>query len=155
MRLALLTLFLTSLPAAGAEPFHPPLIRDFLGLNVHTVQFRPDLYRPICRLLRDYHPVQWDLGDDSAHPTTFPLAANRVDWSTLYGQWTKTGYEVDACLMFDESHEKAATGLARTLRRFASKPELRASMRAAARRAAMPVWRDTITHFREVLEERG
>ena len=63
--------------------------------------FKPDLYRPICRLLRDHHPVHWDTGDDSAHPTTFPLAANKVDWSTLYGQWTKTGYEVDACLMFE------------------------------------------------------
>ena len=101
MRPLLLALcLLTALPLA-AEPFHPPLMRDFIGLNVHTVQFKPDLYRPVCRLLRDYHPVHWDTGDDSAHPTTFPLAANKVDWSTLYGQWTKTGYEVDACLMFE------------------------------------------------------
>ena len=77
-------------------------MRDFMGLNVHTVAFKPDLYKPICRLLRDYHPIDWDFGSDSSRPTTFPLAANGVDWSRLYGVWTAAGYEVDACLMFDK-----------------------------------------------------
>jgi hypothetical protein len=35
-----------------------PLVRDFLGVNGHTIQFRPKLYRPVCRLARDYHPVE-------------------------------------------------------------------------------------------------
>jgi len=78
-----------------------PLIRDFMGLNVHTVQFKPALYAPVCRLLRDYHPMEWDVGKDTSHPTTFPMAINRVDWGALYGVWTKAGYDVDACLMFD------------------------------------------------------
>src|SRR4051794_11268686 len=38
-----------------------PLFRDFMGLNVHSVVFKPDVYKPVCRLLRDYHPVVWDL----------------------------------------------------------------------------------------------
>src|SRR5690349_16549502 len=74
-----------------------PLMRDFMGLNVHTVQFKPDLYAPVCRLLRDYHPMGWDLiNDDPARRTTFPMAANGVDWGTLYGSWVKAGFDVDA-----------------------------------------------------------
>ena len=84
-------------PAAAAAPFHPPLMKDVIGLNVHTVQFKPDLYQPVCRLLRDYHPMDWDTTRDTSKPTQFPFAANRVDWSKLYGDWTRRGYEVDAC----------------------------------------------------------
>jgi hypothetical protein len=34
-----------------------PLMREFIGINGHTVQFKPDRYQPGCRLVRDYHPV--------------------------------------------------------------------------------------------------
>src|SRR5574341_811514 len=77
-----------------------PLVRDFLGINGHTVQFRPKLYRPICRLVRDYHPVEWDLGKDSDFATTFPFARNRVDWNQVYGSWVAEGVEVNCSLMF-------------------------------------------------------
>jgi hypothetical protein len=40
----------------AAEPPRP-LMRDFIGINGHTVQFKPALYQPVCRLVRDYHPV--------------------------------------------------------------------------------------------------
>ena len=86
---------------AAAESVPRPLMRDFMGLNVHTVQFKPALYAPVCRLLRDYHPMDWDVGGDPTRPTTFPMAANGVDWKSLYGGWTRAGYEIDACLMFD------------------------------------------------------
>lgn len=76
-------------------------MRDFLGLNVHTVQFKPKLYAPVCRLLRDYHPVPWDIGDNASKAPVFPMAANGVDWNALYGTWTKAGFDVDACLMFN------------------------------------------------------
>ncbi|MGA2499383.1 MAG: hypothetical protein ABSH20_16710 [Tepidisphaeraceae bacterium] len=76
-----------------------PLMRDFIGLNTHTVQFKPELYKPVCRLLRNYHPAEWDLGKDTAVPPPFPEAKNRVNWSTLYGAWTKAGYEIDSTLM--------------------------------------------------------
>lgn len=87
-------------PKAADRP--APLMRDFMGLNVHTVQFKPDLYAPVCRRLRDYHPVSWDVGEKPANATTFPFAANRVDWGSLYGSWIRAGFEVDACLMFDQ-----------------------------------------------------
>jgi serine/threonine-protein kinase ATR len=96
-----LFVFFFSLCAGAADAPPRPVMRDFMGLNVHTVQFKPALYAPVCRLLRDYHPMEWDVGKDTSHVTTFPLAINRVDWNELYGKWSKAGYEVDACVMFD------------------------------------------------------
>ena len=65
-----------------AEDARPrPLMKDFIGLNVHTVQFKPELYAPVARVLRNYHPIKWDFGDDTSAATTFPLAANRVNWA--------------------------------------------------------------------------
>ena len=89
---------------ARAEQPHngkPPL-KDFLGLNVHTVLFKPELYRPVTKLLRDYHPFGWDAGEETAVLPPFPMAKNGVDWGTLYRDWTKAGYRVDVSLMFDE-----------------------------------------------------
>ena len=43
-----------------------PRLRDFIGINGHTVQFKPELYQPVGRLVRDYHPVEWDLGANPA-----------------------------------------------------------------------------------------
>jgi hypothetical protein len=78
-----------------------PLMRNFIGINGHTVQFKPDLYRPVCGLVRDYHPVEWDLGKDSAELPGFPLAKNGVDWNQVYGSWRANGWNIDACLMFE------------------------------------------------------
>jgi hypothetical protein len=90
-------------PPATAPHRQAPVMRDLMGLNVHTVQFKPDLYAPVCRRLRDYHPLGWDLvGDDPGHLTKFPMAANGVDWGALYGSWVKAGFDVDACVMFDQ-----------------------------------------------------
>jgi hypothetical protein len=79
-----------------------PLMRDFIGLNGHTVQFKPDLYAPVAKRVRDYHPVRWDLGEQTDSATKFPFAQNGVDWGSLYGKWKKAGFRIDACLMFDE-----------------------------------------------------
>lgn len=78
-----------------------PLMRDFIGINGHTVQFKPDLYRSVCGLVRDYHPVEWDLGKDSAELPGFPLAKNGVDWNQVYGSWCAKDWKVDVCLMFE------------------------------------------------------
>jgi len=86
---------------ASAAEKPRPLMRDFMGLNGHTVQFRPDLYAPVAKLIRDYHPLEWDLGQDTAFVTTFPFARNRVDWSKVYGSWVQAGLRVNASLMFD------------------------------------------------------
>ncbi|MCA1946749.1 MAG: hypothetical protein LDL55_01355 [Armatimonadetes bacterium] len=92
------TLALAATLAASPKP----VLRDFIGLNVHTVLFKPELYKPVARLLRNYHPASWDLGDDPRNPTPLPKAQNGVDWKDLYGSWVKEGYEVDATLMFEE-----------------------------------------------------
>ena len=106
--LALLTATLGSFATtATAADQVKPLMKDFIGINGHTVQFKPDLYKPVCTVVRDYHPVEWDLGHETDVPTTFPLARNRVDWSQVYGSWKKAGYTVDASLMF-ESIKQAA-----------------------------------------------
>ncbi len=91
-------------PSAAADPpaAKRPLLRDFLGLNGHTVQFRPELYKPVCRLVRDYHPFDWDVGGDSSFPPPFPLARNKVDWGKVYGSWKDAGYDTDVCLMVDQ-----------------------------------------------------
>jgi hypothetical protein len=78
-----------------------PLMRDFIGLNGHTVQFKPELYQPVCRLARDYHPVEWDLGRTTGELPPFPFAKNRVDWSKVYGDWRERGWDINACLMFE------------------------------------------------------
>jgi serine/threonine-protein kinase ATR len=72
-----------------------------MGVNGHTVQFRPELYQPVATLVRDYHPVEWDLGKDTDFATQFPLARNGVDWSSVYGSWNKAGWRIDVSLMFE------------------------------------------------------
>ncbi len=84
----------------GAEKLRP-LMRDFIGINGHTVQFKPELYAPVAKLVRVYHPVGWDLGDDTDFTTTFPFARNRVDWSRVYGAWRAHDLRIHACLQFD------------------------------------------------------
>jgi hypothetical protein len=78
-----------------------PLMRDFIGINGHTVAFKPELYRPVCGWVRDYHPVQWDLGKETAQLPEFPLAKNGVDWNLVYGSWRAQGWNIDACLQFE------------------------------------------------------
>jgi len=79
----------------------PPLFKDFMGLNGHTVQFRPQLYTPVANLVRDYHPAEWDLGKDSRSLPPWPQARNGVDWNQVYGSWRKAGWHIDASIMFE------------------------------------------------------
>jgi hypothetical protein len=77
------------------------LFKDFMGLNSHTIQFRPQLYRPIGDLVRDYHPAEWDLGKDSSSIPPWPRARNGVDWLQVYGGWRQAGWRIDGCIMFE------------------------------------------------------
>ncbi|CAN5286294.1 hypothetical protein BH23VER1_BH23VER1_30480 [soil metagenome] len=86
--------------AAGAD--ERPVFRDFLGLNGHTVQFKPGLYKPVCRIVRDYHPVKWDLGGDTEVLPEWPFAKNRVSWEDVYGSWNEAGLRISVCLIFDD-----------------------------------------------------
>src|SRR5689334_3051294 len=82
-RHSLLVLSVAALSIAHAFPASAvqarSLMRDFIGLNGHTVQFKPELYQPVCRLVRDYHPVEWDLNKTTQELPAFPLAKNGVD----------------------------------------------------------------------------
>ncbi len=84
----------------AAEPVRP-LMRDFIGINGHTVQFKPKLYQPVASLVRDYHPVEWDLGKDTDFVTPFPSARNGVDWRQVYGGWQREGWRTDVSLMIE------------------------------------------------------
>lgn len=90
-------------PATNAILMAPPKpdMGDFIGLNVHTVQFKPDLYRPVTRVLRNYHPLHWDTGDDTSTAPGFPMTKNGVDWTGLYGDWKKRGFTIDASVQFE------------------------------------------------------
>ena len=101
MRLLLLALLVMALPAWAADAAHEaPLMRDFMGINGHF-GFKPELYRPTCGLVRNYHPTIWDLGDDTSLAPDFPLARNKVNWADVYGSWKKEGYRIDACLQYE------------------------------------------------------
>lgn len=88
-------------PAAG--PTTRPLFRDFMGLCGHTINFKPTLYRPTGRLVRDYHSLSWDVGDDTSFSPPFPFARNRVDWSKVYGSWKAEGYETNVSIQFNQT----------------------------------------------------
>jgi len=103
VRSVLSLLCATAILACSAQetPKTKPLFREFMGLNGHTVQFKPQLYKQVCRVVRDYHPVEWDLGKDSDYKLDFPFARNRVNWEHVYGSWKKEGFDIDVCLMFE------------------------------------------------------
>jgi len=94
-RFALLLLLVAG-PLAAAER---TLVREFLGINGHFT-FKPELYAPVCRLVRNYHNISWDVaapGDD----ITVPRCRNGVDWQRdVYGPWQAAGFEADICLQF-------------------------------------------------------
>jgi len=86
---------------SAGEPETKPLFRDFMGINGHTVQFRPKLYAATCRLVRDYHSFSWDVGDETHYWPQFPFARNRVNWEKVYGSWKQEGFEIDVSIMFN------------------------------------------------------
>ena len=47
----LLPLFVSTAVLGAEKP--RPLMRDFMGLCGHTVQFKPQLYAPVTRLVRE------------------------------------------------------------------------------------------------------
>jgi hypothetical protein len=105
MRSALLVFLLPLLAIASSPAAEKPLMRDFMGINGHY-HFRPELYRPTSCLVRNYHPMPWDIGDDGGAEPLLPLSrmqidAGPVDWEKLYGSWKAEGYRIDASLQFE------------------------------------------------------
>jgi hypothetical protein len=96
------TLLLTLTQSGLAQTAPRPLFRDFVGLCGHTVQFKPELYQPVCRVVRDYHPVRWDLDKDTSVMPEWPFAKNRVSWEEVYRSWHDKGLRISVCLQFDD-----------------------------------------------------
>ena len=95
-----------------------PLFREFMGINGHTIQFKPLLYAPVCWAVRDYHPMEWDTGADTSFSPPFPFARNGVDWGKVYGDWKAVGYETDVCIMFNDRPAKAWKSLSQDARNY-------------------------------------
>ena len=86
-------------PAVMGEEHAKPLIKDFMGINGHF-HFRPNLYKQVCTLVRNYHNMDWDV-EKPGDPPTFPLCVNQVNWKEhVYGPWVEAGFEVDICAQF-------------------------------------------------------
>lgn len=90
----------TSAAPLRAQTPHPPMC-DFFGICGHTVQFKPELYAPVCTRVRDYHPVDWDLAAQTNQLPELPFAKNRVNWEQVYGDWARHQFRTDVCLQFD------------------------------------------------------
>ncbi len=124
----------------AAEPAAPekPRFREFMGLCGHTIQFKPTLYAPVCRAVRDYHPFEWDVGGDTSFAPRFPSARNGVDWGQVYGDWKAAGYETEVCIMFHNVPANTWIDLPRDARAYgrafaeAFGPSSRAKLVAAA-----------------------
>lgn len=74
-----------------------PLFKDFMGINGHFT-FKPELYNQVCRLVRNYHNIDWDVNQpgDNYNP---PYTVNGVNWKTdLYARLKNGGFETDICL---------------------------------------------------------
>lgn len=76
-----------------------PLMNELIGINGHF-GFKPELYKQVCRVVRNYHNLEWDVKQPGDKPT-FPVCVNRVDWkANVYGKWAKEGFETDICAQF-------------------------------------------------------
>jgi hypothetical protein len=104
--IAITAIFIGGQPhGSRADEHRPtrPLLGDLMGVNGHTIQFKPTLYAQVCRKVRDYHSFEWDMGRDTDFATRFPFARNGVNWDTVYGSWLKAGFETDVCVMFNNT----------------------------------------------------
>ncbi len=84
-----------------AEERPRPLMRDFMGLSVRAAQFRPELYAPVTRMVRDLHVLRRDVGDDTSAPLDFSSSGGRASWASLYGNLQKAGCRAHASLLLD------------------------------------------------------
>ena len=88
-------------PMVISAPVERPLMRDFIGINTHTVKFVPELYRPVASRVRNYHPAEWDLQRDPSLLPQWPKSKNGVDWDALYGSWRQSGWRTIASIMLE------------------------------------------------------
>jgi len=95
-----------------------PTMAEFMGVNGHTVLFKPELYKQVCRKVRDYHSFEWDVGKETDFKPNFPEARNRVNWDHVYGSWKDAGFENDVCVMFNNTPPDSWKDLGRDARAY-------------------------------------
>lgn len=100
-------LLMAALSVAVARAETPtPLMKDFMGINGHTINFKPDLYRPTCELVRDYHNLDWDIGADPSTAARFPKGTpdkdSWIDWLKIYQPWKTAGFRTNVCIQWSE-----------------------------------------------------
>src|SRR5690606_22272082 len=102
---------ISAVACAEAPPSAAAPMRDFIGTNIHVGAIfqnghnddAPAYFRPAVGLVRDYHPLSWNL-TDTAGGTNYPRDRwNWIDWSTAYGQWTAAGYRVNPAIQFADA----------------------------------------------------
>src|ERR1700722_16162961 len=85
-------------------PANRPLFRDFMGINGH-LYFKPELYRQVCRLARNYHNIDWDV-NEAGDSITITVTANHINWKTnAYGALKQNRFETDICPPFGKFGE--------------------------------------------------
>ncbi len=102
----------------GLGQDNKPAMRDFMGINGHSIPFRPALYAPAATLVRDYHNFSWDVGDNSNYNTTFPLARNGVNWNTIYQSWANEGYRINTAIQFSGYQASGFNNLAADAKKY-------------------------------------
>ncbi len=89
----------TPRPVTSQAKKRKPLFKDFMGLNGHFT-FKPELYRQVGQLVRNYHNLNWDV-KQPGDAITVPVRVNQVNWKNdVYGRWQRAGYETDICVQF-------------------------------------------------------
>jgi hypothetical protein len=102
------------LPAMQAQAAgqSTPVLRDFIGINGHSVAMtsHAQLYTPVTTLVRDYHPMGWDVATTSAN-TRFPYGApgteSWLNWRTEYGTWADKGLRTNLDIQFENFGQNA------------------------------------------------
>ncbi len=92
----LLVALMLSLSVGSVAVADKPLMKDFMGINGHF-HFKGEKYAPTCRLVRNYHNLNWDVRKPGDR-ITFLVCVNKVNWKTNdYGGWKKHGFETTLC----------------------------------------------------------
>ena len=82
------------------------------GYSVYSDQLSnqtgPNLYNRVAKLARNYHSIDWDINKATDNPN-FPnmtlgkgtTAKSWLNWDREYELWKSLGYNIDACIMFN------------------------------------------------------
>ncbi len=100
-----------------------PLFRDFMGLNETHLSgpARAKFYRPLGRLLRDYHSARSDLGDDSTFAAPMIRGRDGREWARQYRDLEAAGWRTIVSLMFERLEPAEWRDLAHDSRAYAQR----------------------------------